>query len=88
MNAVYILIKKLSELGTRHSRLGSLARLASTVSIYIVYYRDWRRSIGSVLKILFFHWCMALRPKYAELKLKGVFNVLTFGCQEEVELKW
>ena len=44
-------------------------RLASTVSIYIVYYRDWRRSIGSVLKILFFYWCMALRPKYAELKL-------------------
>ena len=64
------------------------ARLASTVSIYIVYYRDWRRSIGSVLKILFFYWCMALRPKYAELNLWGVLNVLTFGCQDEVEFKW
>ena len=31
---------------------------------------------------------MALRPKYAELNLSGVLNVLTFGCQDEVEFKW
>ena len=64
------------------------ARLASSLYINIVYYyRDWHHPIGSVLKILFFYWCMALRPKYAELNLWGVLNVLTFGCQDEWEFK-
>ena len=54
-----------------------------------VYYRDWHHSIGSVLKILFFYWFMALRPKYAELmNLWGVLNIFIFGCQDEVEFKW
>ena len=39
----------------KHFLKAENSRMASTISIYIVYYKDWHRSICSVLKILFFY---------------------------------